>query len=85
MAHYAGQAGSTAVMPEHLTFRGIADDIADRIRRGEYPPGGQLPSTTALADLYSVSRSTVVRAVGLLHDRGLIRGEQGRGMYVAES
>jgi GntR family transcriptional regulator len=71
-------------MPEHLSFRGIADDLTERIRSGQYPEGTQLPSTVELADMYSVSRSTIVRAVALLHDRGLIYGEQGRGMFVGK-
>lgn len=67
-----------------LSFRGIADDIQSKIRSGEYPPGSQLPSTADLATIYKVNRSTIVRAVALLHDRGLIYGEQGRGMFVRE-
>ena len=67
-----------------LTYREIADDLAARIRSGEYPPGGPLPSYSKLADLYSVSVSTAQRAVGLLHDRGLIVGEPGVGVFVKE-
>ncbi len=67
-----------------LTYREIADDLAARIRSGEYPPGAPLPSYSKLADLYSVSVSTAQRAVALLHDRGLITGEPGRGVFVKE-
>ena len=66
-----------------LTYREIADDLAARIRSGEYPPGEKLPSYAQLADIYSVSVSTAQRAVTLLHDRGLIVGEKGVGLYVA--
>lgn len=66
-----------------LTYREIADDLTARIRSGEYPPGAELPSYSKLADLYTVSVSTAQRAVSLLHDRGLIVGERGRGIYVA--
>ncbi len=75
--------GVTAV-PVPLNYREIAGDITDRIRSGEYPPGSQLPSYTKLADLYSVSVSTAQRSIGLLQDRGLVLGSQGRGLYVAE-
>lgn len=68
----------------HLTFRQIADDMAARIRAGEYPPGAELPSYQKLADVYSVSRATAARAYALLHDRGLVVGEPGRGVYVAD-
>ena len=40
-----------------LNTQQIADDIADRIRSGEYPAGSALPSYTQLAELYSVHRS----------------------------
>lgn len=67
-----------------LTYREIADDITARIHTGEYPPGAPLPSYKKLADLYSVSVSTAQRAIQLLHDRGLIVGEKGRGLFVKE-
>jgi GntR family transcriptional regulator len=68
----------------HLTYRQIADDLAARIKAGEYPSGTTLPSYKQLADIYSVSISTAARAVGLLHDRGLVYGEPGRGVFVAD-
>lgn len=70
--------------PARLSYRGIADDLAARIAAGEYLPGAQLPSTSQLAELYAVNRSTVVRAVGLLHDRGLVSGVAGVGVFVTE-
>jgi len=30
--------------PRRLTYQGIADDLADRIKHGEYPPDQQIPS-----------------------------------------
>jgi GntR family transcriptional regulator len=80
----AGRPGSLAVPAVPLSYRGIADDLAARIRVGEYPPGAQLPSYAQIAALYSVSVSTAQRAVGLLRDRGVAVGEQGRGVYVAD-
>lgn len=72
-------------MPVRMTFRDIANDLAARIRNGEYPPGSLIPSYADLADLYSVSTATAYRAVSLLTDRGLVRGEQGRGVFVVEA
>lgn len=66
-----------------MSYRQIADDIAARIRGGEYRPGALLPSYAQLADLYGVSRSTASRAYGLLHDRGAVVSVAGRGVYVA--
>jgi DNA-binding GntR family transcriptional regulator len=67
-----------------MTYRQIADDLTARIKAGEYAPGAKLPSYTQLAELYSVSISTASRAYGVLHVRGLIEGEHGRGVFVAE-
>jgi GntR family transcriptional regulator len=73
-------------MPRNLTYREIADDITERIHRGDegHQPDDQLPSYAELARLYSVSVSTAARAVGLLHDRGLVESIVGRGIYVSK-
>ncbi|WP_404803154.1 winged helix-turn-helix domain-containing protein [Micromonospora aurantiaca (nom. illeg.)] len=65
-----------------MTYREIADDIAARIATGEYPPESKIPSYSQLAALYSVSIATVQRAVMVLHARGAIYGEPGRGVFV---
>jgi len=65
-------------------YRRIADELAAKIKSGELPPGTKLPSTAQLADQYDVSPATVYRAVSLLHDRDLVVGHSGRGVYVAE-
>lgn len=65
-----------------MTSAQIVDDLAARIMAGEYTAGQRLPSYAEFADLYSVSVSTVSRAVAILRDRGLVVGVQGRGLYV---
>lgn len=65
------------------TYREIADAIAERISGGELKPGARLPSTQQIADEYGVSEATAYRALSLLTDRGLIRGEPGRARFVA--
>ncbi|MDG4798670.1 winged helix-turn-helix domain-containing protein [Micromonospora sp. WMMD1082] len=65
-------------------YREVAEDLATRINSGEYPPGERLPTYKEFADLYSVSVTTVQRAIIILQDRGLIVGLQGRGLWVAE-
>lgn len=84
MIGLAGQPGSSDTMPIPMTNSAIADDLAERIGRGEYPPGTQLPRLAELAAMYSVSVSTVQRATDRLKERGLIVGSQGRGLFVAE-
>ncbi|MDG4762973.1 winged helix-turn-helix domain-containing protein [Solwaraspora sp. WMMD406] len=65
-------------------YRRIANELTAKIKGGELPPGTKLPSTAQLADQYDVSPATVYRAVSLLHDRDLVIGHSGRGVYVAE-
>ncbi|GHJ17816.1 GntR family transcriptional regulator [Micromonospora sp. AKA38] len=69
--------------PPH--YRRVADDIEAKIRSGEYAPGRQLPSVSEIGELYNVARSTAYRAVKELHARNLIYGQQGQGVFVAES
>lgn len=73
------QTGSDA-MPR-LTWRGIADDLAARIRAGEYRPDQQLVFDE-LTDLYGVSRSTIQRAMNRLDALGLAEFQPGRGWFV---
>lgn len=69
--------------PRRLTYRQIADDIIDRIERGEYQVGQALPSRKQLAEMYSVSVSTADSAMTLVIDRGYAYGEPGRATFVA--
>lgn len=83
MVDSSGRPGSTTEMPIPLSYREIADDLAARMESGEYPAETLLPSYRELADLYSVSVTTIQQALRLLRDRGLIVGRQGRGVFVA--
>ncbi|GAA4134578.1 winged helix-turn-helix domain-containing protein [Actinomadura keratinilytica] len=60
----------------------LADRVAAKIADGTYPPGSRIPSTAQLADQYGVSQRTAADAVKLLKERGLVRGVQGRGVFV---
>lgn len=68
--------------PARLSYRQIAQDLAERIAAGEYPPGSLLPSYAALAAMYSCSVTTAQSALRLLRDRGLTRSEPGVGTFV---
>jgi GntR family transcriptional regulator len=70
--------------PDLPLFRRIAADLRDAIRRGEYLPGHQLPSGTALAAQYQVATQTVWNAINLLRAEGLVVGLQGAGVFVAK-
>lgn len=65
-------------------YRQMAADLAERIRRGEYPPGCQLPSYAELSKLYSISVTTVQKGIRILEFQGLVVGVPGRGVYVRE-
>lgn len=62
----------------------IVNDLAERIRLGEYPPGTQLPTYAVLAALYDVSPATIAIVIRILRERGLVVGVPGRGTYVVE-
>jgi DNA-binding GntR family transcriptional regulator len=60
----------------------LADDLADRIGRGEFPTGSRLPSEADLAESYGVAKMTVRRALEVLRERGMVRTLHGRGSVV---
>ena len=64
------------------TYRALADALADAIGAGRLPPGEHLPPQRDLAFRLEVSIGTVGRAYDLLAQRGLTRGEVGRGTVV---
>ncbi len=72
------------VVPLPMTAQQIAADLTERIRSGEYPPGSQLPTYAALSKLYSCSEATITKVMGLLRERGVVVGIQGRGTFVPE-
>ncbi|WP_284337302.1 phosphonate metabolism transcriptional regulator PhnF [Comamonas sp. NoAH] len=71
-------------LPESSFWARIANEIADSIRRGIYPPGQKLPSETALAQHYDVNRHTIRRSLATLGQLGLVRSTQGSGTYVED-
>jgi GntR family transcriptional regulator, phosphonate transport system regulatory protein len=62
----------------------IADQLADGIRSGLYPPGQRLPSEHALAHQFGVNRHTIRRSLASLTSHGLVRVSQGSGTFVED-
>ncbi|GAA3365202.1 GntR family transcriptional regulator [Saccharopolyspora gregorii] len=62
----------------------VADDITADIESGELPPNSRLPSEVELAELYSIARGTVRRALLALVDAGTVTVVHGRGTFVAK-
>ena len=65
----------------------LHEQVAARIRRaiadGEAGPGERLPLATDLAAVLGVNKNTVLRALHLLRDEGLLESGRGRGITVA--
>jgi GntR family transcriptional regulator len=61
----------------------VQHTISQRIGRGEYAPGTQLPSETELSRELGVSRVTVREALRVLAQENILFKVQGRGTFVA--
>ena len=62
----------------------IAAQIVELVRREGLTEGAHLPAQL-LADRLRVSRSPINQALGLLHDKGLLRRERHRGYFLARA
>lgn len=58
--------------------------LADEIGKGAFGDEGRLPTEAALAKRFAVNRHTIRRAISALSERGLVRVERGRGMFVQD-
>jgi GntR family transcriptional regulator len=61
----------------------VAGDIRRAIADGEAEPGEKLPPARDLAAVLGVNTNTVLRALRLLRDEGLLEFQRGRGITVA--
>jgi DNA-binding transcriptional MocR family regulator len=62
----------------------LADSIESAISSGTLPAGAKLPPQRNLAYDIGVTIGTIGRAYALVHERGLVAGEVGRGTYVID-
>jgi GntR family transcriptional regulator len=63
----------------------VASEIRRAIADGEAKPGERLPPAQDLAAVLGVNRNTVLRALRMLRDEGLLEFRRGRGITVAGS
>lgn len=77
----SGQVNHDSPIPYYVQ---VKDILKDRVSRGDWPVGGQIPSEPELCQLYDVSRTVVRQALQALMLEGLIIRRKGRGTYVAE-
>ncbi|WP_288192537.1 phosphonate metabolism transcriptional regulator PhnF [uncultured Phyllobacterium sp.] len=66
-------------------WRQIADQIRGDITAGKMPSGARLPPEVTLAERFAVNRHTIRSAIAALTKEGVLRAEQGRGTFVANS
>jgi len=66
-----------------LVFEQVAAEIRRAILDGEARPGERLPPAKDLAAELGVNTNTVLRALRLLRDEGLLEFRRGRGVSVA--
>ena len=63
-------------------YRMIADQIAARIKAGDFPAGGRLPAERELAEQLQVSRASVREALIALEIEGYVDVRVGTGVFV---
>ena len=64
-------------------YEQVAAEIRRAIADGEAKPGERLPPARDLAAVLGVNANTVLRALRLLRDEGLLEFRRGRGISVA--
>lgn len=67
--------------PDDL-FEQVAAELRRAIAEGEAKPGERLPPAKDLAAVLGVNTNTVLRALRLLRDEGLLEFRRGRGISV---
>ncbi|UWZ51625.1 GntR family transcriptional regulator [Dactylosporangium aurantiacum] len=65
-------------------YHQIADFLRAEIVRGTYPAGQPMPSERELCERYTVSLTTVRRAVNILREEGLVTSRRGAPSTVRE-
>jgi GntR family transcriptional regulator len=60
----------------------VAADIRRAIAEGEAAPGDRLPLVKDIAAVLGVNKNTVLRAMHMLRDEGLLEFRRGRGITV---
>ena len=66
-----------------IRYQVIADDLRERVGRGEFDRAGVLPSESELSSHYDASRVTIRRALEVLRSEQLVESRQGFGWLVA--
>ncbi len=62
----------------------VKEALRERVERGEWRPGEQIPGEPELCQIFGVSRTVIRQALMELVFEGLIVREKGKGTFVAE-
>ncbi len=62
----------------------VIEALKERIQRGDWLAGDQLPGEPSLCEMFNVSRTVIRQALQALMQEGLIVRRKGRGTFVAE-
>lgn len=65
-------------------YQQMAAILRGQIESGELPAGRRIPSVTDLQHTYGIARGSVLHALRLLTQEGLLVVVTGRGTFVAE-
>jgi DNA-binding LacI/PurR family transcriptional regulator len=65
-------------------YQKIANELIDRIEKGELRSGDKLPTESELGGTYGVSRITVTHAIRVLQDRNLVFRVKGSGTFISK-
>lgn len=65
-------------------YRKVYTELKREIKAGTYKPGMLLPTESQLEEQFSVSKTTIRKAVGLLANEGYLKTKQGKGTEVLE-
>ena len=57
----------------------------EKIENGYYKPGDLIPPEPEIEKMFSVSRTTVRKAVDLLSREGFLKAQQGKGTVVTDN
>jgi GntR family transcriptional regulator len=62
----------------------LKEAIREKIEKGEWRSGDQIPGETELGEMFDISRTVIRQALQELTYEGLINREKGRGTFVAK-
>jgi DNA-binding GntR family transcriptional regulator len=68
---------------KRLRYLEIAEDIRQRIRRGQVGPDGRVGTFGSLEEDYGAAKNTIDKALGVLREEGTVVTFAGKGIFVS--